>query len=268
MNADVDLLVVGMRKSGTSWLYENCIKEKKVGINEEVKETSFFCKRNILRQDIEKYNRSFRDGSLKAEFDASICYSDNYTKNIMDYSREEISLRLIVRNPVEYLASRYIHSIRKGEIKSKNIYEAIEENKWLYEELNYPLIIERFLSIDREKKMILPFDLLESNPNKFKNYIFSDFEKFKEFSEEKINQARVSKIPLMSQFLAKSAKAARKNGLHNIVNIAKSTGINRFLEVKTDDTEKKRITNESKKIIQSKFKSSLIFWEKINEHYS
>lgn len=235
-------LVIGMRKSGTTWLYENFRRDPDFCVSEHTKESRFFTGDSILNN--ETYENLFDDLSkFLIEADASIYSAKGACDRIVQYN-PKMKVVLILRDPASYLVSRYVHSFRKGEVAETDIEAAFVNHKWLRDELNYADVLSSFNFFDEKKQLcILFFDDLATNPsgfyNEVKSFMFSD-KAYGDFTatDEVVNPSRVTSHRLLSKVLSSTAMAARKNGLHKLVNLGKSTGILAALERPSDLTEK------------------------------
>lgn len=263
-------LIVGTRKAGTTWLYANLAKDKRFCVSEKVKESGFFA--GSFGYDYDKYSDLYDcdDSSYVVEVDSSICYSDMAPEQINKFA-PDAKIILVLRDPVEYLVSRYIHSTRKGEIKDKNMLDALRNNQWLRDELDYEKILDRFSSFnEKEQLLILPFTLLKENNIEFYNSTVKFITDSNESSDHvfisgEVNIARSSRIPFFSELLSNSAKFARKYNLHLMVNFAKKTGILRLLDSKVNNESRSLLLEESTKIINGELSSSKKIWEELQK---
>lgn len=263
----INTIIIGTRKAGTTWIYENLKKQKNIDLSELVKESGYFLKeRGEITQE---YANLFRyklenEKAKSIEIDTSLCYSNTALSVIRKVS-PQTKIILILRNPINYLVSRYIHSKRKGEIEEITIPEAVRKYQWLRDELSYKMIIER-LKNDSNIKIITYeklFENAEKNLNIMYKYIMEDDkESIENYSEEVVNKARSSRFPRISKTLSDAAKFSRRIGLHAIVNIAKKTKILTMLEVSRDDN--KLLLDIADEVIQKEFGESLKLWNQYN----
>jgi len=264
-------LVIGSRKAGTTWIYENLKSNPNFCVSEKVKESGFFTgESGLTYTEYENLFDNYNHGEIKVEVDASVCYSDKFPECIKQYASQSRVI-LILRNPSEYLVSRYIHSKRKGEIKQNSITEAIKQNEWLRDEIDYPKIVARLSEFKKEQVLILPFEYLLKDPKCFYNDIVVFLSNGcvttdpQEIIQEKINVARNSKLPFLSKLLSSSAKLVRKLGLHGVVNAFKKTGILRLIDSGIKKNDKELLLTEASKLVMEDFKESLRIWQMIQK---
>ncbi len=263
---NVSGLVIGTRKSGTTWVYQNLLLDDRFCVSTKVKESGFYAGSSHYDFDeyLDLYDAS-QSGFL-VEVDSSVCYADSAPDKIRQYS-PEIKIVLIFRDPKAYLISRFIHSKRKGEIVALTMSKAFHNNEWLRDELNYEKILNRFASFaDKKQLLLLPFEMLEQSPAHFYDQIINFLSGGAHNASfvplaSKFNVARGSKFPLVSKVLSNSAKIARNWGLHNAVNIAKKTGILKLLERNVSDTYKKELAEEAGILITEYFPTSIKIWQ-------
>lgn len=265
----IEGLIVGSRKAGTSWLYENFKLEADIFTSDKVKESGFFAKELVSKSDIDSYKKLYPSGvGFRVEVDSSVCYSDNALENINKYA-SGIPLVLILREPVEYLVSRYEHSLRKGEIKEENYEQAILNNRWLFDELDYSRIMSRFSS--HEKMLYLPYELLKVDDiefyKKIVNFMVNDDVGRLPKMTNRVNESRKSKLPLVSMFLSAAAKFSRKLHLHSLVNLAKNTGVLGLLEEKNSEGDLERKRMQAETVVNKYFGESLQIWKELNERH-
>jgi len=265
----VEALVIGTRKSGTTWLYSNLLEDGRFSLSRKVKESGFFS--GNFDGDIKDYMALYdeKDNRAMLEVDTSICYSDMALQQISKYA-SQVKLILILRDPVDYLVSRYTHSLRKGEIKERDVQLAVKNNKWLKDELDYPKIISRFQDFNASGKLlVLSYESLQSDPNKFykritKFILGEDSEMIDPNIVERINVARNSKIPWVSIMLSNMAKLARRKGFHHLVNVAKSLKLHTLVEKKAEDKAQGLLRKSSGKLISEEFPKSLEIWRAVH----
>ena len=237
-------LLIGTRKAGTTWVYENLRSDPGASVSDVVKESGFFSGRRGT--DAREYEALFPDnaGAPRVEVDTSICYHEAAPDLIEAYN-PAMQLVLVFREPAAFLASRYTHSKRKGEIAQDNIADALAANAWLQGELDYGAILDRFGRFaDRGALTVLRYELLQEDAAEF--YLRckeglglprSDFEP----DLAPVNISRNSRFALASAILGKGAFAARKMKMDRLVNSLKGLGLHRGLETANDDADKKRL---------------------------
>lgn len=268
---ELSLVVIGMRKSGTTWLYENSKLQPGVSVNNSVKETGFFRRKSIKPKDVEYYNSFFSEDPIKAEFDASLCYEAEIVENINNYTKENILVVLILRNPIDYLVSRYQHSLRKNELGSLSLRESVCVD-WLKNEMDYKGILQRFNKINR-RKIVLPYELLRDDSEIFYKEVYKsvsgdeDLEYFYPRIEGAVNVSRRSRLRLLTGFLSFSAKFSRKLGAHNLVNWVKSFGFHKKLEIENSKNELNGYHYEAAQLVEESFPESLEIWKAIRNDY-
>lgn len=263
-------LVIGTRKSGTTWLYSNLLEDGRFSLSRKVKESGFFS--GNFYGDREDYLALYdeQDDRIMLEVDASICYSDMAPQLISKYA-PQVKLILILRDPVEYLVSRYTHSLRKGEIEDKDVLLAVKNNKWLKNELDYAKIISRFQDFNANGRMlVLSYESLQGDPSKFykritKFILGESSENIEPNIVERVNVARNSRMPYFSMILSNLAKWARKKGLHHLVNVAKSLKLHSLIEKKVEDKSKDLLRKSARKVISTEFSESLEIWRAVHE---
>ncbi|GAA0423594.1 hypothetical protein GCM10009133_35190 [Cocleimonas flava] len=226
-------LVIGMRKSGTTWVYENLKKSSLVVVSDKVKESGFFSKNNKLK--VEGYHDLFPDDDSKImlEVDTSIIYDLSAAKKIFDYN-PDMKILAIKREPKEYVVSRYIHAKRRGLLTEDTIYEALSNQEWFREELKFNKNINRFYSIfPKENICVLDFEELNSSPNTFFQNGFRHLTSKNSDCDpdlEIINPAKVSSFPVITHFISGAARFFRRLGMYSFVNFFKNLGLHKNLE--------------------------------------
>lgn len=234
-------IVIGTRKAGTTWLYENFRKDPRVQVSEKVKESGFFAGMPSL--NAARYDDLF-DGPSdlpRLEVDTSVCYHPE-AADLIDAYNPDMKVVLIFREPAAFLDSRHTHSLRKGEVSEPDSASALEAHAWLRAELDYPAIVERFSRFqDRNALTILTYEHLKSDPRGF----YSDVLKGLGLPDdgtyqpdlERVNVSRESNARFLSALFSKGAIAARSIGLHGLVNRLKSLGFHKKIERQRAETQ-------------------------------
>ncbi|MCP4463774.1 MAG: hypothetical protein GY819_13345 [Planctomycetaceae bacterium] len=259
-------LVIGTRKAGTTWIYQNLLKDGRFRVSKKVKESGFFA--GSLRCDYEEYSKLYEEVGQghPVEVDSSVCYSD-VAPDLIEANCPEARIVIILRDPVDYLISRFVHSRRKGELRESSLAESVEQNEWLRDELDYAKILHRFRGyLERGQLLVLPFTLLERAPVQFYDKIVCFISAGEVRAdvvpvEDKMNVARSSKFPYLSRLLSDCAKYARARNLHGVVNWAKNTGILKFLEKRVTDDNRDLLEIDASRVIDEKFPTSRDIWQ-------
>jgi hypothetical protein len=245
-------VVLGTRKAGTTWLYENFRKNPDLRVSNRVKESGYFTgKMALTRPDYEALLPKNGQG-YAIEVDTSVCYEDGAPDMIYSYN-PNMNVVLIFRDPAQFLVSRFTHSKRKGELKQDTPIEALRQTGWLQQELNYVKIVERFSRFgETGRLLVLPYEMLLENPIEFYDRVLQGLGAPKTAfvpSTERINVARTSSLPIVSILFSNAAKIARRFGGHGLVNAAKALGLHSKLEKKAeqvtrDESDVTAILNE------------------------
>ena len=271
MSDSVVGVVVGSRKCGTTWLYENFKKDPDVTVSLKVKESGFFAAPDDT--DTDAYDSLYPgDDGSRVEVDSSLIYSDVSAGKILRY-KPEMRVALILREPVEYAVSRFVHSVRKGEIAPRNIAEAVVEEELLREELNYPKLLQRFEIIEaRGNMLVVPFSLLQCDPTRFyctvKNHLIRSSGLSFEPPSDKINVARQSRWAFGTSALSRAAIMARGLKLHSIVNLAKSTGLHKLLEKPYENVDVEQLKDAVRPSIVEHYADSVSLYDDIERKYA
>ena len=272
----IDGLIIGARKCGTTWLYENFRLDDLITVSEKVKESGFF--------SLKEVHDSTKSGYLKlidrfeskrkkcVEVDTSIVYSPYFVSNI-NLHASDAAVVLILRKPEDYLVSRIIHSIRKGEIKRDTVELIMENNSWLRDEIDYLSIMNRFKNINTKHKLVVPFELLEIDDVEFYSLIKSCLIKldqkkhFEPKIRNKINVSRSSRLPLLTIIITRAAILFRTMRLHAAVNFFKRLGFHSFFEVHNSDEDLRQLKIEAKEYIFNNYESSNQIWNRVADEY-
>ena len=263
-------LVIGSRKAGTTWLYENFKKDDRFSVSKHVKESGFFSGR--IGEKALEYEQLWPDGDLgyRVEVDTSICSAVDSADRIYRYN-EEMKLVLILRDPVQFLMSRFTHGLRKGEFKSESIADAFEETPMFRQELDYPGMVSRYNCFaERGNMRVIRYSDLQEHPLAFYDHVthalgVTDETDYSPFLNT-VNEARNSNYPKISKLLSDAAVVARKYGFHEIVNVAKSTGFHGKLEEKRGKDESNNMYHEAEKIIHRFFPDTHNYYNALGKY--
>lgn len=263
-------LVVGSRKCGTTWLYENFKNDPELCVSRTVKESGFFARPDD--RDFDYYDSLYPDSSAKrVEVDSSLVYSNASAGKIHAY-RPDMNIVLILRHPVEYTVSRFSHLLRKGQLDSDNFDESILDNEILQQELDYPAMIQRFHQFERHGHFfVVPYLLLGRDPQRFydvikKCLIGGEIAPFKP-TAGKVNAARESRWTFGTWLLSSAARHARRHRLHFAANWAKRLGIHRLLEKTTDQHRLDAMKERVSEALEEKYRLSIEIYNNIEKQF-
>lgn len=230
-------LVIGSRKCGTTWLYENFLADPDVCVSRKVKESGFFARADD--QDRAYYESLFPDApGPRVEVDSSLAYSDVAPARIMAYN-PRMKLVLVVRDPVEYAVSRYLHMQRKNQLSPAQVPDLVANDEVLRSELDYPAMLARFAEFRAVGSLlVVPYSLLASDSANFydtvKRHLVGRTGSGFRPTTERVNVSRSSRWARVRGMLSRAANAARRRRLHGVVNLAKKLGLHRLLEKPVD----------------------------------
>ena len=240
MGAQVVGLVIGTRKCGTTWLYENFLADPDLAVSRKVKESGFFARADDL--DVAYYESLYPDTpGERVEVDSSLAYSDTAPAKILAYN-PRMRLVLILRDPVEYAVSRYLHMRRKGQISPAQVLDLVTTDNVLRGELDYTSMLARYDAFrDLGSLLVVPYSLLAFEPVTFysavKRHLIGRAGGDLRLVTQRINVSRSSMWTAVTGLLSRTANAARRRKLHGVVNAAKSLGLHRLLESRVDAGE-------------------------------
>lgn len=232
----VESFIIGLRKTGTTWLYENYKIEKKLNVSSIVKESGYFLNHSLSK---EKYHSLFKKNkdkeNINLEIETGIFDSVDNIKKLLNYN-QKARVAIILRNPLSYFSSRITHCKRKGELrnnKQNSVKKIFEENTWLIEEYSTDRL--EFLKNNFKNFKIFYYEDLENDSVKFYSnitqFLTGDFQsKFLPSIRTKINISRNSKIPFITYCYTNFAKYMRSVGLHLVVNYFRNNPIRKFIE--------------------------------------
>lgn len=109
-----DFLVIGFRKTGSTWLHENLHAHPEIYVGDQ-KGVRYFDRQ--FHDRIETYFEHFRDGRQRVKGDVSPGYVTLSEPRVRFIRRlmPRVKLVLLVRNPVEQEWARVVHDLRKSD---------------------------------------------------------------------------------------------------------------------------------------------------------
>lgn len=157
----LDFILVGPRKTASTWLHDVFAGHKSLQIPDKTKETFYFDKfyDSFSSQTYEKtYYDLTRQDAIKGEFSPSYFTSEQALERIKK-DCPNVKIIICIREPVERLISDYLHHIRYGKTKS-SILQAVKEDNDLWKSTQYQKYILMWKANFDNVKIIYYEDLL------------------------------------------------------------------------------------------------------------
>lgn len=259
-------LVIGSRKCGTTWLYQNFLNDPDLAVSRAVKESGFFARPDDL--DFGYYEGLFAQSpGRRVEVDSSLVYSKTAADKIFAYN-PGMKIALILRDPVEYAVSRFLHMQRKRQLPAAPIADTVTNDAVLRGELDYPVMVSRFEAFRRLGNMlIIPYGLLTTDPVEFyrttKSHLIGPSSSGFVPKAERVNVSRSSSSTLISGMLSRAANIARARRLHGVVNIAKGLKLHRLLERQVDAGELEALRESVTRAVLASYPASVELYRRI-----
>jgi hypothetical protein len=250
-------LVIGVGRSGTSWIYEVLRAHRDVCMAAGTKETLFFDRE--YHRGLEWYSQFFancRNAYAVGEVSNSYMFNENVATRIKSLL-PDVLLICCLRNPIERMQSVYFYRKRSGTIKG-DISEAIRKHPELITDNFYWTQIQRFVSLfDKKQINILFYDDLRANPEAFAEDLYRIVGVEETFSphlvEEKINVSAEARLPVLGLIAKSTAVLLRQAGLYSLLESLKRNRLLRSVVLRPMNEEEKNIISEDlrRKLISS-----------------
>ena len=160
-------LVIGVGRSGTSWIYEVLRAHHDICMASGTKETLFFDRE--YHRGIEWYAQFFvncQNAIAVGEVSNSYMFDENVPARLKSLLPKAL-LICCLRDPVERIQSVYFYRRRSGTIKG-DINEALKKHSELITDNFYWTKLKNFTSLfDKNQIKILFYDDLRENPEEF-----------------------------------------------------------------------------------------------------
>lgn len=206
-----------------------------------------------------------KPGLVRLEVDTALCYEDEAVRRIQAYA-ETMRVLLVLREPVSFAVSRFIHATRKGELPAMEIERAISEHPLFQSELNYPGIVRRF-QLPGINLLTIRYESLADDAVGFyrrvRRHLTGLDSDLPPQSLEPENVARVGRIPFAGALLSRAATAARGVGLHRLVNAAKGLPMFRRMERPAGHEEMAKLRGLARRAVEVRFPESTRLYEEI-----
>ena len=178
------VIVAGMPRAGSTWLYYNLIKHPQVAMP-KFKETFFFG--SNFKRGFDWYYSLFDDQDIvnKVAFDISpnyYCDSD-FFDNVSQFDVDH-KMVLVLREPAEWLASLY-SQLKSFTPNMPSLEDYLESCRIDFDGGNYTIhlndfdfsgVVEKFINCYKGKILLINFDEIKNNPVR----VLNEIEKFSE----------------------------------------------------------------------------------------
>lgn len=187
-----NFFVIGAQKAGTTFLCHHLAAHPKIQFSKR-KETFFFGKLHVTRDDYEAYLKRFfpsrvskPDATVFAEGSATYFQSSHARKNMQRLLDDDFKVMVSLRDPVTKTISWYMHNYIRGRFdRSHPIL-----NRKLMRRSRYAIHIARWhKAIGAARVRVVTYDMLKDNPLAFVNGAleYLDLEPFSELSAAPVN---------------------------------------------------------------------------------
>lgn len=216
----VDFIFLGPSKTASTWIYE-AIRPHPGLFVPVSKDIYFFDK--YYDKGIDWYEGFFKSapaGRVCGELSHDYFASRIAIRRIHAYN-PKVKLICCLRNPFERAYSSFLHLVRVG-LFSGNFAAALSELPFIVDEGRYYTHLRHILSLfDRESVLILDFDELDADPQRFARGIFRFLGVNEDFVpavlHEKVNPARVSRSVKLANLAKRTALLLRRWGWSNFL---------------------------------------------------
>ena len=224
-------LVVGPRKTGTTWIYELLAARADVRLPRRTKETFFFDK--FYREDLEPYARHFVGDATLPAVDIAPSYFASAT--VIDRVRAlmpDLRIVVVLRDPVERLVSHYRHLRRYGQTDLM-LADAVEAIPDLVEQSRYCRWIDAWAEAFPGRVHLLRYADLRDRPAEFAQAVLEVVGcpdgplPAETMLAQRRNEGGMPRARWLAAFANGCSLAAKRHGLHGLVAIGKRIGLKR-----------------------------------------
>ncbi|OGD67250.1 hypothetical protein A2442_00560 [Candidatus Campbellbacteria bacterium RIFOXYC2_FULL_35_25] len=288
-NFKIDFLGVGTIRGGTTWVHE-CLKEHPQVCVPTPKETHFFNDSYKYQKGLTYYSSFFKSKKCKVRGEINPGYLNNpMIAEKIKKNFPNIKILIFLRNPIERAWSHFLKHKNKGCNQIEKFEEILKkENIYINTGFYYKNIKKYIELFGKEKVLILIYEDLEKNPEKFIESIYSFIGVDKTFKPKvlsrKVNYLGYSNayLPKLNKILIRPSKLLPKKLLKLLkksrliekifLNIRKimfrlNTSKNHPYNKKTEEIpsklrkEMKEIYKEDIQNIEKLMKRNLNFWK-------
>ncbi|MDD2701324.1 MAG: sulfotransferase [Sideroxydans sp.] len=216
----VDFIFLGPSKSGSTWIFEAIRPHPQLFVPAG-KDIYFFDRYHQRGSDwYESFFRAAPPDSLCGELSHDYFASPDAIRRLHAYN-PRAKLICCLRNPFERAYSSYLHLLRVGMFDG-TFEQALQQLPFLVEEGKYCSNLHHILSLfARDAVLVLDFDELEADPQRFARRIFDflgvDADYVPEVLHQRINPAREPRSRLLARLAKQVALRLRQAGYANFL---------------------------------------------------
>lgn len=216
----IDFIFLGPSKSGSTWIFEAIRLHPQLFVPVS-KDIYFFDKYHQRGSDwYESFFRAAPSGSLCGELSHDYFSSPDAIRRLNAYN-PHTKLICCLRNPFERAWSSYLHLLRVGMFDG-SFADALQQFPFLVDEGKYFSNLRHILSLfEREAVLVLDFDELATDPQRFARRIFDflgvDADYVPEVLHQKINPARKPRSIALAHLAKQAALRLRQAGHANLL---------------------------------------------------
>ena len=238
MSKQLNFVVVGPHKTGTSWIYNYLIDYQQVALPTKVKETFFFDRKFDRGSDwYFSHFTQLDPGQKFGEIAPSYFSSVEVTQRIYEHN-PHCKILVTLREPVSRLVSFFMHMKQRGEVEPKTTFiEAVNQKEVLKNTTLYYYHLSRWIEIfGVDNVRVMFFEDLQKSPVSFAEELCQKLEINLENSSKdlskKVNDSRVPVNHNLSKTLYSVVNSLHGLGLHKVVDYGKSLGIKQLITSK------------------------------------
>jgi len=240
--SEIDFIIIGAAKSGTTWLADMLRQHPKVFIP-EWKELHYFNPRFADAPELENLNHAkpiewylrFFEGAtpdqIKGEATPAYMWDEPAAKKIQQFN-PNIKLIAILREPVARAFSHYLHWKHKGVVISADFRQGIIEREDILGRGLYYAQLKQYADLFPSENMkIVLFDDLQNDGRKLLEEIegFLGIEKFiPENIDAVSNVSRTPRYWIINKFLTTLRLRLRRSKLNFVTDIIRGLGLARL----------------------------------------
>ncbi len=267
--ADIDFLVIGAAKSGTTWLHQMLKQHPQVCLPGP-KELHYFNRRFTENPLVDNYNydkpvswylsffKHAKEGQVLGEMCPTYLWDEDAAQRIHDFN-PNLKLVAILRQPVERLYSYYLFLVQRGSLVDCSFAEALQRRPDLPRRGNYYTHLSRFLELfPREQLKVLLYDDLMADNRRFllevENYLGLD-EFIPPDIDRRSNITGAPRFKRLNHTLFRLRLFLRNNRLNWALDLLRKLGIAYALE---QWRTRSAVPYEEKPLLDDKIKSELL----------